>query len=667
MKNISVYTALCVIFCFNNLFAQFPQDKVNMAIINYYQNESNTAKKNITQQSLQNDMFKNSLYLNTSSVLQDRDDFVITGDKSTLYIGPEPDTFFVTSDYLQIGDIITLGQGVLLVDDATLTLYGHLNQFGNSKVILKNDAFLYVPQQYNAQYLHQLQDNASFESTGSMVDAKCVYQIRQYDNCRYVARQTNFPRWNFRKIWNESELILEDVNMVGDLTINDSCQITFIRCNTILPWFGVAANDTVNYNFPPWDTVNQYVFDGNLNGVEGISYSISFDSCTGVMWGLESWQNSYIKVDSSFISIAFRIFEDVTITNIEDYKFYLDLTFPFSDRFCQVYKSYLHMWFPYAYDTSVVYIDNCRYAESKTYNESEMYVTNTISDGFPSCTSPVDNGFLSFLDGICRTFSSSWFNATLLLNNTRFEPRPDYEVRYNIAHDESYFLAVNCTFIDSLKPYAINAALVMFTAIDSLSGNIVGTTVDVLGSAWIDAGPQNPVTFDCYNLYWSPAGDSVWTLLEESTNQVNSDVLAIWNTTGLNIGEYDLRLMIKDSYGDSLTAYKTITLQNSTGTDEENTLPESNALLQNYPNPFKSTTTIFFNISCKDAKIEIYNIKGQKVKSLIIGNSSLDNNKRSVEWDGTNDSGKPVGSGIYFYRLKSDNDLSKAKRMVLLK
>ena len=433
----------------------FSQDKVNRSLNNYYQNKNIQDKEKSTNSAFQNEMYKNSLYLNTNHVLQGREDIIITDNKSTLYIGPQADTFFVTTNYLQIGDIITLGQGVLLVDGATLTLYGHLNQFGDSKVILKNDAFLYVPQQYNAQYLHQLQDNACFESTGSMVDAKCVYQIRQYNNSRYVARQTDFPRWNFRKIWNESELILEDV-------------------------------------------------------------------------------------------------------------------------------------------------------------------TNTISDGFPSCTSPVDNGFLSFSDGVCRTFSSSWFNAVLLLNNTRFEPRPDHEVRYNIAHDESYFLAVNCTFIDSLKPYALNAALVMFTAIDSLSEYNVGTSIDVLGSAWIDAGPQNPVTFDCYNLSWSPAGNSVWTLLEESTNQVNSDVLATWNTTGLNIGEYDLRLMIRDSYGDSLTAYKTITLQNNTGTDEENTLPVNNALLQNYPNPFNAATTIKFNLLFESSvDIEIFNIKELKQKMLI--------------------------------------------------
>jgi len=97
--------------------------------------------------------------------------------------------------------------------------------------------------------------------------------------------------------------------------------------------------------------------------------------------------------------------------------------------------------------------------------------------------------------------------------------------------------------------------------------------------------------------------------------------------------------------------------------------PFETKLIGNFPNPFNTTTTISFNFTAKNregAGIVIYNFKGQKVKSLVIGNSSLDNNKISVEWDGTNDFGKPVGSGIYLYQLKTGNDLSETKRMLFL-
>ncbi len=100
--------------------------------------------------------------------------------------------------------------------------------------------------------------------------------------------------------------------------------------------------------------------------------------------------------------------------------------------------------------------------------------------------------------------------------------------------------------------------------------------------------------------------------------------------------------------------------------DEVIEVPASFSLNQNYPNPFNPTTTIKFNTENteKNTEIVIYNIKGQKVKSLV--NEKLDAGAHQVVWDGTNDSGKPVTSGIYFYKMKSGNYTS-TKKMILVK
>ncbi|MCD4745453.1 MAG: carboxypeptidase regulatory-like domain-containing protein, partial [Bacteroidales bacterium] len=140
--------------------------------------------------------------------------------------------------------------------------------------------------------------------------------------------------------------------------------------------------------------------------------------------------------------------------------------------------------------------------------------------------------------------------------------------------------------------------------------------------------------------------------------------VGLYDVTCTAEGYYTLTIEDVDVLEDQ-TVTVDFTLDPITGIND--IVPEVAGHLTNYPNPFKSITTIFFNISCKDAKIEIYNIKGQKVKSLIIGNSSSDNNRKSVVWDGTNDLGKPVGSGVYFYQLKIGNNFSGTKKMLLLK
>ncbi len=94
-------------------------------------------------------------------------------------------------------------------------------------------------------------------------------------------------------------------------------------------------------------------------------------------------------------------------------------------------------------------------------------------------------------------------------------------------------------------------------------------------------------------------------------------------------------------------------------------LPTSFSLSQNYPNPFNPTTTIDFSIDAnKFVNLEIYNILGQHVISLIDG--SMPAGAHSIEWDATNQQGGRVASGVYLYRLTVD-DNTQSKKMLLLK
>ncbi|MCK4956487.1 MAG: T9SS type A sorting domain-containing protein, partial [Candidatus Cloacimonetes bacterium] len=86
---------------------------------------------------------------------------------------------------------------------------------------------------------------------------------------------------------------------------------------------------------------------------------------------------------------------------------------------------------------------------------------------------------------------------------------------------------------------------------------------------------------------------------------------------------------------------------------------------QNYPNPFNPETTINFSLQeAGDMALEIYNIKGQRVTTLV--SSNLEAGKHSVVWNGKDESGRSVVSGIYFYRMRSGKYI-ETKKMILLK
>ncbi|MCK5050619.1 MAG: SMP-30/gluconolactonase/LRE family protein [Candidatus Cloacimonetes bacterium] len=104
--------------------------------------------------------------------------------------------------------------------------------------------------------------------------------------------------------------------------------------------------------------------------------------------------------------------------------------------------------------------------------------------------------------------------------------------------------------------------------------------------------------------------------------------------------------------------------------------------LHNYPNPFNPSTTISFELNTENAEsaeIVIYNLKGQKIKTLFpslchpepfdkLRTGSVEGRgEMSITWYGTNDNDQPVTSGIYLYKLKINGKMQASSKMILLK
>jgi hypothetical protein len=99
--------------------------------------------------------------------------------------------------------------------------------------------------------------------------------------------------------------------------------------------------------------------------------------------------------------------------------------------------------------------------------------------------------------------------------------------------------------------------------------------------------------------------------------------------------------------------------------DDPQTIPVSFELKQNYPNPFNPETYIDYALpEASNVRLYIYNVLGQKVKTLVDGFQEA--KLHTVRWDGSNDKGLQVPSGIYYYRLQT-SEFSQSKRMLLLR
>lgn len=140
-----------------------------------------------------------------------------------------------------------------------------------------------------------------------------------------------------------------------------------------------------------------------------------------------------------------------------------------------------------------------------------------------------------------------------------------------------------------------------------------------------------------------------------------------WTPTFGQAGLYNATFIASDGFlADSEVVTITVdSLPTDVGEINTGVIPRKYSLSQNYPNPFNANTQIVFALPKSGrATLEIFNLLGQKVNTLV--NEYLNAGTKIVNWNGQDDRGMFIPSGIYFYQLRS-GDFVQRKKMVLLK
>lgn len=174
-----------------------------------------------------------------------------------------------------------------------------------------------------------------------------------------------------------------------------------------------------------------------------------------------------------------------------------------------------------------------------------------------------------------------------------------------------------------------------------------------------------------YNVTIESGSD--WISLGSSAGAINSgateDVTVTLNSSNLAVGDHVGTIKItSDANAPGGQQSKTLTVNLSvnsvTGIGDEN-LPTVFALEQNYPNPFNPETVIRYQLpQTEDVKISVYNLLGQTVRTLV--NGQINAGYHTTRWDGRNQRGEQVTSGMYLYRIEAGS-FTSVRKMILLK
>jgi len=152
--------------------------------------------------------------------------------------------------------------------------------------------------------------------------------------------------------------------------------------------------------------------------------------------------------------------------------------------------------------------------------------------------------------------------------------------------------------------------------------------------------------------------DASTTVLAEQTTDFE------WYDMNVHSGTYNYRVYAVYTTGLSeLATTEDIIINNSVTPGPDQAVVT--ALKGNYPNPFNPVTNIAYSVKeDSDVTLEIYNVKGQLVRTLV--NEHVTAGNHSVMWNGTDDAGRTVGSGVFFYRMHA-GDFTSTQKMILLK
>ncbi|MBN2830496.1 MAG: T9SS type A sorting domain-containing protein [Candidatus Cloacimonetes bacterium] len=296
------------------------------------------------------------------------------------------------------------------------------------------------------------------------------------------------------------------------------------------------------------------------------------------------------------------------------------------------YSSFRHLRIN---SSPTLFIDNCLYADNTTNGGAYSF---KVADDFENVT--ILNSTFANNTGVCRDFIivSDLLNMynCILANNTGHT----YQI-FTLGDSN----IDNCLFSNSSNIY---------TVYQNETINFGANNLTATDPIFVGGDPAFPE-------YYYLAGDDTPQGPSPAIDAGTID-LALF-PPNYEFPLYDLTGVENRIYGDNIDigCYE---FPGFTGIEEE-TPNYPQFTLSNYPNPFNPTTTISFELPQKSiVTLSVFNIRGQKLMTLI--KDEMSQGKHNVIWNGADEKGKSVPSGVYFYQLET-SDRSLTKKMILMK
>lgn len=550
------------------------------------------------------------------------------------YVGMTPhDTLVVTGNWQNNSSIAVINDGVLIFNNAHATISGSLIVVGQGQVLATNSYFLF-PQQYFYQW------GLEGDGNGLLQMRNCTLDFNQLATPWSMAGTSTFNLQNVQFTSSASTIglnahahfIVDTANLLGEIVATDTCLLNLKNVDTVIVWHHIQRGAGLTWTFPNGYNLQHYAIGPDSAGVAGLPYTIELDNIKQVHWALMPENLTNVNITNSTIrsvAVIYRGAETGMAQGLVDNSSYVTSPTFFSDRTFQLNNCSVQTWGVYPTDTTYVNIASCILGE-----------IGTSGHGHTSCSN-------MFGDGSGGYFWASGFG---------FQSASGCGFDCPVRAEQGGTAVVGFCSISAATGYAIDSGLlfmiqtpvisppVAYGGSDIWVGMLPPQTVDsgyiqpLTGSAYILRGPTSHLmTFASYYVAYQLQGTNTWTITDSvHTSPVTQGTLANWNTTGIATGHYNMQMIIKDNYNDSVTVPSGLNIVIGTPTPTGITNITSTDVTL-YPNP--TTAQLYLKTTnLQPQSISIYDLNGHLLYNLPF----------KTEIDVTQ-----LSSGVYFVEVNS--------------
>lgn len=635
--------------------SRFPQEVVNQQLQTASKSGANTAsfptiKNELPSHSLQSllkikeqevsilqSVPKNSSAQNKSSVID------------TLVVGFIPnDTVVITGNYTHTGPIYVFNDGVLYFKNATVTNIGEIYVFGHGKLFADSSSLTFPQSYFYERSLLVVQN-------GYLRMQNCSLNYSGYSHNLFLAdsavvEMTTIHQNDFTTcgLFGSPNLRIDGCNLTGEYILFGNSTTHFSNADTLLLWHHVPDSAQLNYSFPSGDTVLHFQFNSSIPGINGINYSVTVDTCKTVWWGLMPVNGSDVTITNSKIRAIGAWFErgdTASINGLYNNSTYVNFVMPVNDRNLHLITCTVQTWSLYVFDSSRVSISNAQLGEVGCQKQSSVLSNQFILDGSGGYFWATDTSFIVANNVTVYSTVRSEKNGIFILGYSWLPFMPPMAIGNSLMVCVQNKLVQDPIAYDNSNAWLLNIATPDTAYTD--------TTLAIMGSAWLDQGPQGGwMDFSKYSVSYQALGGSNWLpIVSDSTTEIRSSALANWDVSNLNPGVYLLRLSSFNNLGDSIDCVKAITLlQNTLGTGQ-NSFSEIGCKV--FPNP--TDELIQFEISTAHPVAIELNVYTELGIQVVSKKYQLESGTNRIELKNN------LVSGNYFYAVRGNNNQSQGK------